>query len=151
MLATAIRLCPEIIPHKEGGHCWPPSLRIVTCEAVLDALDVLCLPALGAFDYVKLHLLTFLEAAEAAGLNGGEMHEYILTVLAADKTVALGVVKPLHCSCFHVLLISFVLDVALKLSDSSAGRSHAGLSGDACTARNSKVKRNSIVRESALK
>jgi len=91
-------------------------MRIVTCEAVLDALDVLCLPALGAFDYVKLHLLTFLEAAEAAGLNGGEMHEDILAVLAADKTVALGVVKPLHCSCFHVVALFLFLDVALKLS-----------------------------------
>jgi hypothetical protein len=30
------------------------------------------------------------------------MHEDILAVLAADETVALGVVKPLHCSCFHV-------------------------------------------------
>ena len=97
-----------------------------TCEAVLDALDVLCLPALGALHNVKLHLLTFLKAAEAASLNGGEMHEYILAVLAADKTVALGVVKPLHCSCFHVLLVSFVLDIALKLSDSSAGRSTLG-------------------------
>ena len=44
------------------------------------------------------------------------MYEYILTVLAADESIALGVVKPLHCSCFHVMLCSFVLDVALKLS-----------------------------------
>jgi len=69
--------------------------------------DVLCLPALRAFDHVKLHLLTFLEAAESAGLDGGEMYEYILTILAADETIALGVVKPLHCSCFHVVAISF--------------------------------------------
>src|SRR5579862_4835355 len=102
-------------------------MRIVTCEAVLDALDVLGLPALGAFDHVKLHLLTFLQTAEAAGLNGGEMHEDILAVLAADKTVALGVVKPLHCSCFHVLLNFLCVDVALKLwKASSAGRSRAG-------------------------
>jgi hypothetical protein len=77
-------------------------IRIVSCEAVLDAFDVLCLPALGAFDHVKLHLLTFLKAAESAGLDGGEMYEYILTILAADESIALGVVKPLHCSCFHV-------------------------------------------------
>ena len=118
---------------------------------LLDSLYVLGLPPLGALDHIELHLLTFLQAAEAAGLNGGEMHEYILTILAADKTVALGVVKSLHCSCFHVLLVSFVLDIALKLSDSSAGRSHAGLSGDACTARNSKVKRNCIVNDCAPK
>jgi len=82
----------------------------------LDALDVLSLPALGALDHVKLHLLTFLQTAEPTSLNGGEMYEDILTVLAADETVALGVVKPLHCSCFHDVACSFFFDVALKLS-----------------------------------
>jgi hypothetical protein len=80
---------------------WPPFIRIVASESGLCGLYVLRLPALGALDYVELHLLTLLQTAKAAGLNGGEMYEYILTVLAADKTVALGVVKPLHCSCFH--------------------------------------------------
>ena len=110
-------------------------MRIVTCEAVLDALDVLCLPALRAFDYVKLHLLTFLQAPESARLNRREMHEDILAVLAAYKTVALSVVKPLHCSCFHVVACSFVLDVALKLSGFFCRQVNAGLSGDAFTAK----------------
>jgi hypothetical protein len=44
------------------------------------------------------------------------MHEDILAVLAADKTVALGVVKPLHCSCFHDVAMFLFFDVALKLS-----------------------------------
>src|SRR6516165_6382129 len=94
--------------NTKGGHCWPPSCGLFA-KRFLDALDVLCLPALRAFHNVELHLLTFLEAAEAAGLNGGEMHEDILAVLAADKAVALGVVKPLHCSCFHVLLVPLFL------------------------------------------
>ena len=106
-----------------------------TCEAVLDALDVLCLPALGAFDHVKLHLLTFLQTAESARLNGGEMYEYILTVLAADESIALGIVKPLHCSCFHVVALFLLLDVALKLSGFFCRQVNAGLSGDACTAK----------------
>src|SRR5579862_7254102 len=88
-------------PKTKGGHCWPPSFSNCYSEAVLDALDVLSLPALGAFDHVKLYLLTFLQAAETAGLNGGEMHEDILAVLAADESIAFGVIKPLHCSCFH--------------------------------------------------
>ncbi|SPF43586.1 conserved hypothetical protein [Candidatus Sulfotelmatobacter kueseliae] len=74
-------------------------------RSVLDALDVFCLPALRAFDHVELHLLSFLETAESARLDGGEMHEDILTILAADETVALSVVKPLHCSCFHVVAL----------------------------------------------
>jgi len=67
----------------------------------LDAFDVLCLPALGAFYDVELNLLTFLQAAKPVCLDGGEVHEYIFAILAADKTIALGIVKPLYCSCFH--------------------------------------------------
>jgi hypothetical protein len=44
------------------------------------------------------------------------MHEDILAILAADESVALGVVKPLHCSCFHVDAMFLFFDVALKLS-----------------------------------
>ena len=100
-------------------------MRIVACEAVLDALDVLCLPALGAFDHVELNLLSFLQAAESAGLNGGEMYEYIFTVLAADETIALGVIKPLHCSCFHDVAMFLFFDVALKLLRGSLQAGHA--------------------------
>ena len=71
------------------------------CEAALDAFDVFCLPALRAFDYVELNLLSFLQAPETVSLNGGEVYKHVLAVLAADKSIALGVVKPLYCSCFH--------------------------------------------------
>jgi hypothetical protein len=67
----------------------------------LDAFDVLRLPALGAFYDVELNLLTFLQAAKAVCLDGGEVNENVLAILAADKTIALGIVKPLYCSCFH--------------------------------------------------
>ena len=82
----------------------------------LDAFDVLCLPAFGAFDYVELNLLTFLQAAETIRLDGGEVYKYILAVLAADKPIALGIVEPLYCSCFHgVTVFLFVLKYALEL------------------------------------
>ena len=82
---------------------------------VLDRLDVLCLPALRAFYNVELNLLTFLQTAEAVGLNGGEVNENVLAVLAADETIALGVVKPLYCSCFHgVACVPLVLKYALN-------------------------------------
>jgi hypothetical protein len=29
------------------------------------------------------------------------MHENVFAILTADETIALGVVKPLHCSVFH--------------------------------------------------
>jgi hypothetical protein len=45
------------------------------------------------------------------------VHENILAILAADKTIALGIVKPLYCSGFHdgaVFLV--VLKYALELA-----------------------------------
>jgi len=67
----------------------------------LNRLYVLSLPSLGTFDYVELDLLALLQAAESIGLDGREVYENVLPVLTADETIALGVVKPLYCSCFH--------------------------------------------------
>src|ERR1700687_1590995 len=64
----------------------------------LDSLNVLSLPALWAFGHVELYGLPFLQAAKAASLNGGEMHEDILPILTADEAIAFGVVKPLYCT-----------------------------------------------------
>jgi len=86
---------------KYKGRLFSRPLIEFSVQSGLDAFDVLGLPALGAFDHIELHLLPFLKAAEAIGLNGGEVNEHVLTVLAADESVTLGVVKPLYCSCFH--------------------------------------------------
>ncbi len=99
----------------------PASFRItgildVAKACCLDSLNVLSLPALGAFGHVELDGLAFLQAAEAAGLNRGEMHEDVFAILAADETIALGVVKPLYCSCFcHLLYLFLFLDCAEKI------------------------------------
>ena len=60
----------------------------------LDCLNVLSLPALWPLGHLELHGLPFLQAAEAACLNSGEMNEDILPNLAADKAIAFGVAKP---------------------------------------------------------
>src|ERR1700737_3091500 len=91
------------ITKKQG---CPKSCRITgifSCN--LDSLNVLSLPALWAFGYVELHGLPFLQAAKAASLNGGEMHEDILPSLTADEAIAFGVVKPLYCSLFHLIFL----------------------------------------------
>ena len=93
--------------NKKGGLCGAALASDFLSQWLLDRLDILRLPALRALDHVELHLLTLLQAAEPAGLNRGEVHEDILSILAADKTITFGVVKPLYCSCFHVLLCSF--------------------------------------------
>jgi len=85
---------------KKSDLCGPPFLFRILVGG-LDALDVLCLPALGAFYHVELNLLTFLQAAKTACLDGGEVNENVLAILAADKSIALGIVKPLYCPCFH--------------------------------------------------
>ena len=95
---NGIQEARRLRPQKERRPAGRP---LSDFEAVLDAFDVLCLPALRAFYDVKLNLLAFLQAAESVGLDGGEVHENILPVLAADETIALGIVKPLYCSCFH--------------------------------------------------
>jgi hypothetical protein len=42
------------------------------------------------------------------------MHEDILSRLAADKAVAFGVIKPLYCSCFHLIFLFPSLNCAEK-------------------------------------
>ena len=56
---------------------------------------------LGAF--VSLHdvefdIVAFLEAFIAVGLNRAVVHEHVWTVVAANKSETLGIVKPLHFS-----------------------------------------------------
>ena len=82
----------------------------------LERLHILGLPAFRAFDHIELYLLTFLQAAESTRLNSREVYEYILTVLAADKSIAFGVIEPLYCSCFHGVALFLFVDVALNNS-----------------------------------
>jgi hypothetical protein len=79
----------------------------------LEKLDVFCLEALGPLDYIKLHRLAFLKAAESIRLNGREMHENIRAGLTADEPEALGVVKPLYCSLFQ-FVTCFYFEFLLK-------------------------------------
>ena len=67
----------------------------------LESLNVLSLPALGSLDHVELNALTFLKRTEAVALDGRVMHENVVAILTADKSEALGIVKPFYCSLFH--------------------------------------------------
>jgi anti-sigma B factor antagonist len=99
---------------KSDPPAGPPSLEFLRG---LDGLDVLGLPALRTFHDVELDLLTFLQAAESVRLDSGEVYEHIFAVLTANETIALGIVKPLYCSCFHgVAFVPLVLKYALELA-----------------------------------
>ena len=86
--------------NTKGGLAAAPRFNF-SVRKWLDRLHILGLPALGAFDHIELNLLTLLQAAESTRLDGGEVHKHVLTILAADETITLGVVEPLYCSCFH--------------------------------------------------
>src|SRR5712692_7475488 len=89
------------------------SNRAPSCR--LDSLNVLSLPALRAFGHLELHGLPFLQAAKAACLNSGEMHEDVLAILTADEAIAFGVVEPLYCSLFcHLIFLFPFLNCAEK-------------------------------------
>ena len=89
----------------------------------LDSLDVLSLPALWPFGHFELHGLPFLQAAETARLDRREVYEDVLATLAADETISLGVVEPLYCSLFHILVqIPFSEFLRWKESEGTAGQ-----------------------------
>src|SRR5215471_9018191 len=69
---------------------------------VLERLNVRSLPTLRPLNDVELNGLTFLQTLKAIGVNGGVVHEDIFTILARDEPEPFCVVKPLHCSLFHV-------------------------------------------------
>ncbi len=76
----------------------------------LERLHVCRLQTFGAFGDVELNRLALLQALETARLDRREMHENVFASLTADEAVALGIVKPLYCSLFHLIctLVSFV-------------------------------------------
>jgi len=77
-------------------------------QSFLENLNVLGLKAFGAAGHIECDGLTFLKAPEPIRLDGGEMHEDILAVLAADEAKPLRIVKPLYCSLFHCVVPVFV-------------------------------------------
>jgi hypothetical protein len=50
----------------------------------------------------KRYLLSFRQGFETTGLDGGMMHEYVITtVRRTDESKAFTIVKPLYCTCSH--------------------------------------------------
>ena len=66
-----------------------------------------------ALDDVELHIIALFQGLVAIQLNCGIMNEDIWPIIAADESIALGVVKPLD--------LPFVLSHRLLLSLGRAG------------------------------
>ena len=73
----------------------------VVREALLDFFDIGGLEPLGSRDHIERYGLAFGEGFESITLNGGEMYEYIFTVVLLDETETLGVIEPLHFALCH--------------------------------------------------
>src|SRR5689334_10523342 len=65
--------------------------------------DVGRLQTLGPFRHFKFYSGALIQAAISLRLNRRKMNEDVLSVLALDEAVALGCVKPLHCTFFFHL------------------------------------------------
>jgi hypothetical protein len=83
---------------QRGEFVW---IRLFETGRDLDRPYVLGLPAFRTLGDAELDRLALLQASEPARLDRREMHENVFAILAADKAIALGVVKPLYCSLFH--------------------------------------------------
>src|SRR3954466_12086193 len=80
----------------------PIDVRVSAFEVSSDEADLVGLRALLALRDLELDPLVLLQAAVAAGLDRGEVHEHVgATPILADETVALVGVEPLHGSLCH--------------------------------------------------
>ena len=69
-------------------------------------MDLVSLRALLTLAAGELDPLVFLEAAEAACLDGGVVNEDIgSAVIGRDKPITLVTVEPLHCALSHCVLL----------------------------------------------
>src|SRR5688500_5481170 len=60
------------------------------------------------------HLLAFLQALEALGLDGAEVDEHVFAILTADEAEALGVVEPLDGTGFTGRHFYFLLGTLVE-------------------------------------
>src|SRR5215471_10674591 len=88
-----------------GGPETVPAVRTPARGCLLSCRDVSGLQAFGTLRHFELHAGAFIQGAISLRLDGREVNEDVLSVLALDKAVPLGCVKPLHCSFFFHLPI----------------------------------------------
>src|SRR4029077_18995057 len=88
---------------QTGGG--PPVPRTTSARG-LDVRSLLSFRALRDF---KLDLLSLFERLEAAHLDRGEVREQILTtVIRSYKAITLGIIEPLHRTCWHRAFLNFL-------------------------------------------
>ena len=135
---------------KMKGGLEPPHFRRFVSG--LCRLYIFGLPPLGTFYHIKLHLLAFLQTAESARLDRREVHENILAALATDKSIALGIVKPLYSSCFHGVARFLFCQICAGSIAELLQAGHAAVAGVAeKLQRTAKFKRSRIVPQMSVR
>src|SRR5262245_34567935 len=97
------------------------SLAINSDGPGLDLAHVRGLESLGALGDLELDLVSLSQALEPLGLDGAEVHEYVLAILLGDEAVPLRVVEPLHAALSHLCL-----PLLLRLCASVMPHHHGG-------------------------
>src|SRR5271155_1638727 len=98
-------------------RCGAPERIRDTQMHRLEAGNVFCLKAFGAFLHFKFNRLTFVERFVSVHRNRGEVYENVFPGLALDKTIALRSIEPLDCSLFlhfHYLVDASTIWLGLR-------------------------------------
>jgi hypothetical protein len=89
---------------------------------VSDLTDIRGLEALGAFDHLEFHVVSFGKRTEAIGDYRRVVNEYVLATVLRDEAKPLRIIEPLDRALRHCCDL-------LKGSPKAPGETPAGLAG----------------------
>tara|TARA_B100001013_G_C24370587_1_gene348019 strand:- start:295 stop:606 length:312 start_codon:yes stop_codon:yes gene_type:complete len=100
---------------------------ITTHKCLYDDLQlsphhVLSLEPLGALSDLEFNLIALCQRLESVSLDRGKMNEYVLAPVLLDKSEALAVVKPLHCSFWQLSSPPFYVYLCSCAPDKDDGK-----------------------------
>src|SRR5258708_6332811 len=93
-------------PVRKKAARWAASAKAFLTN--LQQLHVLRLPALGTFDDVERHRLSFFQTAKAVGLNGRKVYEHVLSVFPTDESITFCIIEPFDSAVLHMLRIPYL-------------------------------------------
>jgi len=92
---------------------------------LLETGDVRSLQALRTRGDFEFDCLAFVQRLIAIPLNSGEVDENVFARLSLDETKAFTGIKPLYCSLFFQLCISFLFELFGAVSTASSQEKRA--------------------------
>jgi len=102
-----------------------PPKRGRFCSLELERGNVRSLESLRTRGHFEFNRLAVVQRLVSLRLNRGEMHENIVAGLALDESEALAGVKPLYCSLFFQLCVSFLFELFGAVSNASGQEKRA--------------------------